>query len=224
MNGSAKRRVAVVLAAFVLAGCADAPRTSVTSKAPDTRQFVTTSFPLWVEVRGAPYGAAAEVVGETVTAAMKQAYVWNPAAEFTTDPDKATSRTLKVVMTFNAAAGTGAREQCLDRTEGGGPRPDGAVDVVATLCSEGDALANVRGSIAESEGPADLRFSALIRQVTTDMFRDSPDRGLQGLRIGVGGGGGGGVGIGVGSGIGGEIGVGVGGGGVGIGVGSGIGF
>jgi hypothetical protein len=191
MNGLSKRGVAAVLMVLVVAGCTGAPRTSVTYKAPDTRQFVTTSFPLWVEVRGAPYGAQAEGMDQTITQAMKQAYVWNTAAEFTTDPDKATSRTLKVVMTFNGAAGISSRMQCLDRSEGGEPLPQGRVQVVATLCSEGDALANVRGSVSQSEGPADPRFSALIRQVTRDMFRLDPDGDRQ-MRVSVGGG----VGIG----------------------------
>jgi len=220
MNGLSKRAVAVVLvlAALTVAACTDGPRTGVTSKAPDTRQFVTTSFPLWVEVQGAPYGAQAEGVDETITQAMKQAYTWNPAAEFTTDPDKARGKSPKVVMTFNGAAGTGSREQCEDRSEGGGPLPGGRVEVVASLCSLGDSLANVRGSIAQSEGPADPRFAALIRQVTTDMFRTDFDGDRSGIRIS--GGSGGGVGIGVGIGGGGGVGIGVGSGsGVGIGVG-----
>ena len=187
MNGLSKRGVAAVLMVLVVAGCAGAPRTSVTYKAPDTRQFVTTSFPLWIEVRGAPYGDQTEGVDQTITAAMKQAYVWNSVAEFTTDPDKATSRTLKVVMTFNGAAGISSRMQCEDRSEGGEPLAEGRVQVVATLCSEGDALANVRGSVSQSEGPADPRFSALIRQITRDMFRLDPDGDRQ-MRVSVGGG------------------------------------
>jgi hypothetical protein len=219
MNGLSKRAVAAVLAALAVAGCADGPRTSVTSKAPDTRQFVTTSFPLWVEVQGAPYGAKAEGVDETITQAMKQAYTWNPAAEFTTDPDKARGKSPKVVMTFNGAAGTGSREQCQGRSEGGGSLPEGRVEVVATLCSLGDSLANVRGSIAQSEGPADPRFAALIRQVTIDMFRTDLDRDRPGMWISGGSGGEVGVGVGIGGGGGVGIGVGSGGGGGGVGIG-----
>jgi len=214
MNGLSKRAVAAVLTAFAVAACTDGPRTGVTSKAPDTRQFVTTSFPLWVEVQGDPYGAEAEGVDQTITQAMKQAYTWNSAAEFTTDPDKALGKSPKVVMTFNGAAGTGAREQCEDRSKGGGPLPGGRVEVVASLCSLGDSLANVRGSIAQSEGPADPNFAALIRQVTRDMFSTDFDRDRPGMRIG---GGGGGIGVGIGGGGGVGIGVGSGGGGVGIG-------
>jgi len=220
MNGFSKSAVAAVLVALAVAGCTDGPRTGVTSKAPDTRQFVTTSFPLWVEVQGAPYGAKAEGVDETISQAMKQAYTWNSAAEFTTDPDKARGKSPKVVMTFNGAAGTGSREQCEDRSEGGGPLPEGRVEVVASLCSLGDSLANVRGSIARSEGPADPNFAALIRQVTRDMFSTDFDRDRRGMRIG--GSSGGGVGVGVGIGGGAEVGIGVGSGGGGGGVG--IGF
>jgi len=220
MNGMSKRAgaaVLAVLATLAMTACADGPRTGVTSKAPDTRQFVTTSFPLWVEVQGAPYGAQAEGVDDAITQAMKQAYTWNTAAEFTTDPDKARGKSPKVVMTFNGAAGTGSREQCADRSEGGGPLPAGRVEVVASLCSLGDSLANVRGSIAQSESPADPRFAALIRQVTTDMFRTDFDGDRSGMRISGGSGGGTGVSVGIGGGGGVGIGVGSGGGGIGIG-------
>ena len=191
MNGTIGRGGAVLAAALALSACADSPRTIVTSKAPDTRQFVTTSFPLWVEVRGKPYGAEAEGVAATITGAMKQAYVWNTAAAFTTDPDQAPGRTPNVVMTFNGAAGIGGRDQCQDRSQGGGALPDGRVGVVATLCSQGDALANVRGQIATTTGADDPRFAALIRQITTDMFRtdfdgDRPRFGISGGGMGVG--------------------------------------
>ena len=119
MNGFSKHAVAAVLVALAVAACTDGPRTGVTSKAPDTRQFVNTSFPLWVEVQGAPYGAKAEGVDETITQAMKQAYTWNSAAEFTTDPDKARGKSPKVVMTFNGAAGTGSREHEKQRVRKG---------------------------------------------------------------------------------------------------------
>ncbi len=218
MNGLPAHGVAAVLAVLVVAGCTGGPRSSVTYKAPDTRQFVTTSFPLWVEVRGAPFGAQTEGMDETITQAMKQAYVWNTAAEFTTDPDEAAGRSPKIVMTFNGAASISSRSQCEDRSEGGEPMSVGRVQVVATLCSEGDAFANIRGSVAQTAGPTDPRFSALIRQVTSDMFRLDPDGDRSGMRIS---GGGGRIGVGVGGGggvgIGGGIGGGVGGGGVGIG-------
>ena len=65
-------------------------------------------------------------------------------------------------------------------------------------CSLGDALANVRGQIASTVGADDPRFAALIRQVTTDMFRTDFDGNRSGVWIsgggmgeGIGGGGGG---------------------------------
>ncbi|MGF1640694.1 MAG: hypothetical protein ACFCUO_07070 [Rhodospirillales bacterium] len=220
MDGSTRRTTPVLLAvlAFGASACADAPRTVVTSKAPDTRQFVTTAFPLWVDVRGRPFGdAAAAELGATIVAAMRQAYVWNPAARFTTSADEARGRETRVVMTFNGAAGIGGRDQCQDRSQGGGPLPEGRITIVATLCSGEDALANVGGRVAAGSGPSDPRFEALIRQVTTDMFRTDPD--ARRPRIAIGGGGGGiGVGIGVGGGVGVGVGVGGGGGGVGVGV------
>lgn len=183
MNSLSVCCAAVVMVALAVAACTDAPRTSVTIKAPNTRQFVTTSFPLWVEVRGAPFAGQAEGMNETITASMKQAYVWNTAAEFTTNPDEALGLSTKIVMTFNGAASISSRMQCEDRSEGGEDRLMGQIHVVATLCSAGDAISNVRGSLAQTTGPKDPRFSALIRQTTRDMFRRDPDGRRSGMRF-----------------------------------------
>ncbi len=182
MNGLSVRGVAAVIAVLVVAAC-NGPRTSMTTNAPDTRQFVTTSFPLWVEVRGEPFGAQAEGVDETITASMKKAYLWNPVAEFTTDPDEALGRSPKIVMTFNGAIGISSRSQCEDRSEGGEPLPRGQLRVIATLCSRGDAFANIRGSLAQTSGPADPYFSELIRQITNNMFRRDFDGRESGMRL-----------------------------------------
>jgi hypothetical protein len=73
------RGATALAAALVVCACADGPRTVVTAKASDNPQFVTASFPLWGEVPGKSYGPEAEGVAATITAAMKQAYAWNPS-------------------------------------------------------------------------------------------------------------------------------------------------
>ncbi len=106
---------------------------------------------------------------------MTQAITWSADPRFTADAASGDGSALRVVVTLNGGGGLGGRDQCLGKSKGGGPLPDGRVRVVATFCDGGDVLANVRGHVSRTGGANDPRFSRLIRQVTQDMFIPSND-------------------------------------------------
>jgi hypothetical protein len=167
--------------------------------------------PMLVEIQGQPYAASAEQIDDAVLRAMHDAMSWTATPRLTTDPAAAKIPSMVVVMTFNGGV-VDANVQCSGGSEGGEPRPQGAVQVTASFCGNGSLISNTSGRIDTSSGVGDPLFAELIRQVADDLFpRSEQQPPGTGIRIG---GGGGGFGIGTGGGIG--IGTG---GGIGIGIG-----
>ena len=161
---------------FALAACDEGPSTNVTYKIDDVwqvAQAVMANGPLPVLIAGAPYGGEAPRLAGSVVEDMERAITWYATPRFTAEAAGAASTTLRIVMTFNGGTALGGRDQCRGRMTGGEPQDDGRVEVIATFCDETVVLANVRGWIGRSEGASDPLFSALVRQVTRDMFAKS---------------------------------------------------
>ena len=201
-TGETAAGMAVGLACVVmLAGCSG-PRTSATYQSPESQAFAQNAMargPLLVTIQGQPYAAAEQASEHATLAAMQSAITWTATPRLTTDPAQASVPSMQVVMTFNVGA-IDANVQCRGGSQGGGPQPDGAVQVSASFCGSGDLISNTSGRIVRSSGAEDPQFASLIRQVTYDLF---PSSGLQpqpGIGIGIGGGGGaigiGGFGVG----------------------------
>lgn len=183
----------------MLPGC-EGPRTSATYQSPQSQGFAQDAMargPLLVTIQGRPY--AAEQASEQATlSAMQSAMTWTATPRLTTDPAQAAVPSMRVVMTFNGGI-VDANVQCLGGSEGGGPQPEGAVQVTASFCGSGDLISNTSGRIVRSTGPEDPQFASLVRQVIYDLFPSPWQQPQPGIGIGIGGVGGS---IGVGSGIG----------------------
>lgn len=169
-------RIALGLLMGVLAACEDAPQSSVTFRLEDVWSFARGAMnrePLLVDIRGRPHGEDDAALHAAVIGAMTQAITWSADPRFTADLSATAPSSFRVVVALNGVAGLGGRAQCRGMSEGGGPLPNGRVQIVATFCDGEDVLANVRGHIARTDGVEDPRFSRLIRQVTRDMFAKS---------------------------------------------------
>lgn len=156
-----------------LASCGTVPVTtrSYTTLNPwQSAQVVMSRGPLLIDIRGQPYAVAADVLATTVTEAMAEAVTWSATKSFTTNPDLAGSRAIRIVMTFNSPIPVGIYEQCIARPQGGDPAADGSIQVAVTLCAGTDPLSNVTGGLDRSSGISDQSFTTLIRQATRDLF------------------------------------------------------
>ncbi len=169
-------RTTLVSVLGLLAACEEAPQSSVTFRLDDVWSFARgamNSGPLRVDIRGLPHGDNAAALHDAVIDSMTQAITWSADPRFTADTASAAGSSFRVVVTLNGGGGLGGRAQCLEKSEGGGPLPDGQVLVVATFCDGEDVLANVHGRVARTDGVDDPRFTRLIRQVTRNMFAES---------------------------------------------------
>ncbi len=157
----------------LLAACEEAPQSSVTFRLEDVWSFARGAMnhgPLLVDIRGHPHGEDDAALDAAVIGAMTQAITWSADPRFTANPSAGPGSSFRVIVTLNGVGGLGGRDQCRGMSEGGGPLPNGRVQIVATFCDGEGVLANVRGHTARTDGVDDPRFSRLIRQVTRDMF------------------------------------------------------
>ena len=184
-------RIGAALIFFVIVGCADRPTTSVTNQARDVWTFangVMIAGPLLVEIHGAPSPEVRDELDETVIVNMKEAITWSANREFTVDPEKAASQTMKVVWSFTGLDAVAPGTQQDDNADSR-PREGSRIALTATLVSQGDDLSKVFGHINHADGVSDPRFAALVRQATGELFRYGEER-RDGRRLGIGIGGG----------------------------------
>ncbi|TVR78396.1 MAG: hypothetical protein EA405_14330 [Rhodospirillales bacterium] len=173
---TALARAAVPFIILTLTACEEGPRTVADRRVDDPWAFaqpIMAEGPLLVQVEGDPFDAGDPVVASHVVAAMTEAVTWTDTARFTADADRAANRDIRIVVTLNGASGLSGREQCLGRSSGGGPRPDGRIDVSASFCDGPTQLGTVHGQ-AHAERVDGRAFVALMRQITIDML--SPHR------------------------------------------------
>lgn len=173
------RRIAgsLLVAAVVVSGvtsCEEAPSTMAVHRVENPWSFawgVLRQGPMLVEIRGNPYGIDPVRFRDITLEAMTEGVQQNAEWAVTTDPNRAGSRSLRLVMTFNGASTVSGLDQCLGRAAGGGPLHRGFVWVVATFCDRQTVLASVTGKIATTDSASDPKFAALIHQVMIDMFQ-----------------------------------------------------
>ncbi|MBK8909575.1 MAG: hypothetical protein IPM60_17420 [Rhodospirillales bacterium] len=178
-------RLGAVSLAILVGACANSVTTGHTYRHPAARNFaqgVMVSGPLLIEVRGDPYAVERAERDAAVLAATTRAFSWNARPRLTTDPDAAGSRDLRLVMGFNAGGG-GGRGQCLGRSEGGEPLPEGAVDLQATLCDADVPLSNAYGRLPQSMGLEDPAFANLIWLVVHEAFPREMQRREGGMML-----------------------------------------
>jgi len=151
----------IVGAALLCAGCEDAPTTTVSHRVDDIRSFVTGVMkdgPLHIITNGRPFDAPGEQIQLSVLDAVRSSMTWTAQPQLTTDPSRAATTAPYLHLVFNDLTS----EPCTEGVAGGPPSQDGQVKILLSLCSQGQSLSTVRGSIKRSDGPADDRFKRLI--------------------------------------------------------------
>jgi hypothetical protein len=155
---------------LVLAACEDAPVTQAVILHDDVRTFLQGAMaqgPVPVEVRGRPYDAAPSGIAQATLGAMTAAMTWTATPRLSTDGADRVGRSFRIITVFNDER---SAQPCRTADGGGEPQLGGRVTVTLTFCSGEDALARVDGRVGQTEGLADRRFQALIRQATRDLF------------------------------------------------------
>jgi hypothetical protein len=160
------------LVLLAVAACEDQPTTSVSIETDNAWEFVQAPMAnggLYVDVSGTPFDDLDMDVEDTVLTAMTTATTWTATPNYTGDKASAGDPSVWVVVTFNG----GDRRPCTQTPPipGGGPEATGRVDILATLCGNEVALAQVSGHLTGAESMADPKFEALVRQTTRELLR-----------------------------------------------------
>lgn len=175
LGGKARRLrpvTGLALALMMATACEDQPTTATLIETADVWRFAQAPMAaggLHVTVSGLPFGGPQAALQDAVISEMTQAATWTATPLYTTDADTAGDRSVRVFVSFNG----GDRRPCdtASPQPGGGPRPDGRVDILATLCANDKAVSQVAGHVTGADGRDDPRFTALIRQTTRTLLR-----------------------------------------------------
>lgn len=169
---AAAAALAAVAAAGIaaLAGCEDAPRTTVVRAVEDPWAIVQGAGLVPLIIRGRPAFASDEAVDDAIFQAVARAITWTatPPVIRAGPADEATR--LRLVYAFNGGSGNA----CAPDPTGGGPLPQGEVTLVAAFCDAGQPLVRVDGRIGRSAGLDDRRLQRLITQATRELLAPPP--------------------------------------------------
>lgn len=167
------------LAASAVAACDQAPTSRVTYMRPggvyDLMASATARGPLLVETVNSPFeDFRPQAVAELVSLAVK-AGVAGRVISVTTQPAESSLPAYRVRVALDAPANASPQALCLGEAPevvSGGDR----LTVLMVFCSKGDLEASVVGHIPRPEDPTAEAFGKLLRQMTRQMFADSPAR------------------------------------------------
>ncbi|MGE5505726.1 MAG: hypothetical protein ACM31L_15000 [Actinomycetota bacterium] len=160
-------------AAAALVGGCDGPVTIAgtwrSPAAASSLVYATTGGPLWVDVHGSPFGAAAPEFRAKVVEAMSGQTPSRPFG-LTAVREQAVHPDFRVAVAFGPPADLDPKLLCT-----GGPvptTPPGAerITLLAAFCGGEDVLAWVRGRVDKATGPDDKRFRSLLAQAARDLF------------------------------------------------------
>ena len=156
--------------AVLIAGCA-APTTykwDWQQWSPNTLGYAAGQGALLTEIRGNPFDAPKGEVDAAITSTMYKSH-FGPPVPFVTEAPQDYTSPYRVVMVFDPAETVSPKELCT-----GDPKPsersEGTIKIAAAFCSRDTFETSVWGRVAQTEGPDDPEFQALIRQITTQLF------------------------------------------------------
>ena len=170
---------ALAVVAACVAGCEDAPTTTVVHQVEDPWSFAQATLmagPMPVIIEGRAYDVDPGRIAGVVTRALAVGVTRTATARFAADPDRLITGGVRMVMTFNGGEGLDGFTQCAGRSAGGDPAAGGAVRAITSLCMGETLLVTVRGRLGRSDGLEDPRFAALIRQIAVDLFASPEGR------------------------------------------------
>lgn len=154
-----------------LAGCEDAPMTTVVRAVEDPWAIVQGAGLLPLIIRGRPAFASGEAVDDAVFRSVARAITWTATPPVIRAGPGDEAARLRLVYVFNGAGGGNA---CAPDPIGGEPLPQGEVTLVAAFCDAGQPLVLVDGRIGRSAGLDDRRLLRLIAQATRELLAPPP--------------------------------------------------
>jgi hypothetical protein len=163
----------LITMSVALAACDDRPTTVAhhyVEGAWSLAQGVMKDGPLLIVVEGNPFEAPATQLESRIVQIMTDAVTWTATPRFTTDRALTTSDTLRIVITLNPLKGTGAPEQCMGQSRGGGPLPEGRLRIIGTFCDAATLLVTVSGRAGDAVDLDNAQLTALVQQMTLDML------------------------------------------------------
>ncbi|MGE5477254.1 MAG: hypothetical protein ACM3Q1_11405 [Bacteroidales bacterium] len=161
------------------AGCGDGPATIAgTWRSPaawSSLVYATSKGPLLIEVHGAPFAEAPAEFRTTLAMMMTNRVFGRPTA-FTADPAVAPQPRYRVVLAFNPAPATDARDLCQGTVavSADAVAENARLTVQAAFCDGATVLASIQGWVAKVGGSKDRRFVQLMEQLTRELFGSPP--------------------------------------------------
>jgi hypothetical protein len=131
-------------------------------------------------IRGNPSALPKADFDQIVRDDMKGSNFGRPIT-FVAGPDNPPFPGYRMVLIFNGPV-AGQSQLCKDMISGGGgPSPEGRIELVAAFCSGDRPVSALAGGIGEIADPKDPRFRAFLRMVGMRLFSpnnpdDRPDR------------------------------------------------
>ncbi len=157
----------------VLAGCGG--QTTVvqptyrTSYDPALLVYAASRGGMKVDIVGEPFAGRAAEVSRTVTTRLSQSI---PGVDmpFFTKPPAGFDSPYRVVMLFDPSPGANFQDLCTAPEGQPTARSPGRVQVAAALCSTGQTITRVRGSVSNVTSPDEAGFADLMGQVGRGLF------------------------------------------------------
>lgn len=163
------------LIAAVTAACDDGPATvssTVRSAATWSNMvYASSTGPILVEVRGAPFGSPPAQFREQI-AGMMSGQVIGRRVTFTADPAQAPRPLIRVSLAFNPPESADPRQLCdgTIATAAQPAAPGEKITVLAAFCDKDQLLSSVKGWVSRVASQDDPRFRDLMGQVVRDLF------------------------------------------------------
>jgi hypothetical protein len=162
----------LLTAAVALIGCDEGPSSNLSfTSTPDVWSFVTAAGatgPLLVDVRGNPFDAPDGMVATEVTKAISATFT-EPWLQFTSDPERAASKEMRLVWLLDPQSGFNADAVCAGELPALGAARR-VTEIRAVFCHRGRPLSAVHGWMRRPETGSDPRWRKLISQMARQLL------------------------------------------------------
>jgi len=178
--------LAVGLALMGLAGCAeDGVIYNQQKYLSGTKLYVTHAegSHMPTVIRGNPSALAKADFDQIVRDDLKGSNFGRPTT-FVQGPENPPYPDERVVLVFNGPV-IGQAQLCQwGIAGGGGPAPDGRIEILAAFCSGGRPVSALEGGISGVKDPNDPKFRAFLREIGMTLFNpnnpeDNPDHDIE---------------------------------------------
>ncbi len=161
------------LALLALAGCEDAPQSSlIDMRVQSARDFLINASkegPVLVELLGEPLAAGGKLDPTAFAALVGSTFGAEPWIKMTADKAKAAQPDFRLIWVVDPVAWLAPDAACQGKAVSGPVRRAERVEMRAYFCSEQRTLSAVQGSVKRPAGSDDAHWQQLVRQMSRQL-------------------------------------------------------